>query len=465
MESRPEPPLQVENTEQLIQCVSENPLEWYHYIRNVQAYIAIGESEHATLRTELSRSQVQVQDLSRELSAQQAIIQYQKKSYREELEEITSKWIRAEAEKEKALAIGIPAVYTPASPPVSARVAEATIDPPKGTTSPAAATPSEFSRISERLPDPKEFDGTRTDLRRFVQQIHAKMTTNQDRFPTTQSRLTYVAGRLIGRAYELVLPKIRYGIPQFVDYTELLLDLESAFGDPDRIQNAQNKLYRLRQNNLDFSVFYAEFQRLALEGEMPNSGLTPLLTQAISRELQDMLLHNPAPSREYQTYARHLQELDNRYRQHQQQTVRPRHSTPSTGSYSAINGTTRASEKLTTTRVAVTTPVSGTRPAAVTVSATEPMDLSRQQPYTRYLGPSRKETGACFRCGSKEHRVRDCLHPDTRPEKLRSATRSPPASPRGSPARGRSPPSPRPSSPQSGISVKGVSLGSVATRL
>ena len=53
--------------------------------------------------------------------------------------------------------------------------------------------------------------------------------------------------------------------------------LERAFGDPDRAQNAQNKLFQLRQKNLDFSAYFLEFQRLALEGEMPESALTLLL--------------------------------------------------------------------------------------------------------------------------------------------------------------------------------------------
>ena len=111
------------------------------------------------------------------------------------------------------------------------------------------------------------------------------MNANADRFPLAINRMTYVAGRLTGSAYALMLPKIQYGIPQFVDYPLMLEYLEKAFGDPDRIQNAQNKLFHLRQRNLDFSAYFSEFQRLALEGEMPESALTPLLFQGISREL------------------------------------------------------------------------------------------------------------------------------------------------------------------------------------
>ena len=111
-----------------------------------------------------------------------------------------------------------------------------------------------------------------------------------------------------------MLPKIAYGLPQFPDYPDMLVYLEAAFGDPDRVQNAQNKLYQLKQRNSDFNTYFSEFQRLALEGEMPEEGLTPLLFQGISRELQDMLLHNPSPSRQFRAYAQHLQSLDNRYR-------------------------------------------------------------------------------------------------------------------------------------------------------
>ncbi|KAL2276408.1 hypothetical protein FJTKL_00922 [Diaporthe vaccinii] len=89
------------------------------------------------------------------------------------------------------------------------------------------------------------------------------------------ARSTYVARRLTKEAYELILPKTLYGVPQFVDYPDLLKYLEEAFGDPDRIQNSRNKLYQLRQRNQDFSAYFAEFQRLALEGEMLDTALSP----------------------------------------------------------------------------------------------------------------------------------------------------------------------------------------------
>jgi hypothetical protein len=64
------------------------------------------------------------------------------------------------------------------------------------------------------------------------------MTTNANRFPIVIARLIYIAGRLIGKAYELILPKIRFGVPEFLDYPKMLAYLENAFEDSDRVQNA-----------------------------------------------------------------------------------------------------------------------------------------------------------------------------------------------------------------------------------
>lgn len=92
--------------------------------------------------------------------------------------------------------------------------AERTPAPHLVTTPPPVAASAASSRLSEKLPDPDKFEGNRPDLRRFLQQIHAKMTANADRFPTATSRLTYVAGTIAGKTYDLILPRTVFGVPQ-----------------------------------------------------------------------------------------------------------------------------------------------------------------------------------------------------------------------------------------------------------
>jgi hypothetical protein len=94
-----------------------------------------------------------------------------------------------------------------------------------------------FSHLNEKIFDLKKFNGFRNNLRRFTQQIYGKITANADRFPTAIARLIYVTGRLTGKPYELILPKTRFGVPEFLNYPKMLAYLENAFGNPDRVQN------------------------------------------------------------------------------------------------------------------------------------------------------------------------------------------------------------------------------------
>jgi hypothetical protein len=446
---RPQPPTRPETPQELATSVAENTEAWLLYLRNTSQYME-------TLEEALQAERAHRQEVEAQLLGKEGVIQYQKEQLAADQKRITT----LEVEKSHLAVAAAPAVQTPptlpSAVPLPVAAAEAVADdtarPPAPPTPPRSGTAS----LSERIPDPKEFDGTRGDLRRFTQQIYGKLEANADRFPLAKQRMLYVAGRLTGKAYALMLPKIKYGIPQFIDYPQMLDYLEKAFGDPDRTQNAQNKLFQWKQKNMDFTVYLSEFQRLALEAEMPESALVPLLFQGVSRELQDMLLHSPAPSTEYHAYVSHLQTLDNRYRQHQLHVNRSRTAPPSKGAGSAP---------------APKGPPSQFPPAAANVSG-EPMDLSNQRTTTT---GGRRERNECFRCGSPNHRVRNCPHPDTRPVVQAHAGRLHPGSAapsapsehrRDSPPRGRrmspvySPPGYSRSSPQSSPSrsVNGVSL-------
>jgi hypothetical protein len=87
----------------------------------------------------------------------------------------------------------------------------------------------------KKIPNPKEFDDFRNNLRRFTQQIYGKITTNANQFSTAIARLIYVIGRLTGKPYELILPKIRFGISEFLNYPEMFAFLENAFKNLDRV--------------------------------------------------------------------------------------------------------------------------------------------------------------------------------------------------------------------------------------
>jgi len=205
---------------------------------------------------------------------------------------------------------------------------------------------------------------------------------------------------------------------QLPDYEDILNLLDRAFGDPNRVNNARNDLFRLRQTNKDFGTFFAEFQRLALEGEMSEDSLPTLLEQAINRELRGMLMHNEPPSRDYHPFAKFLQDLENR-RRHYESTVP---STPAARTYAAVIRPTTGTASPYPTPQVYSPALRTTAPVPARDPDVMDMSLTRQNVSPR-RGSTRKERGECFRCGAGEHRVRDCPHPDQRPGKQVGASR------------------------------------------
>lgn len=240
-----------------------------------------------------------VQDKNKQLSA---IIEFQKEQFKDLQQQV----ITAVLSKEKAPISTTTGLETPI-------LATST---PNAQDTPVTGTPlaSVNTALSERLPDPDKFVGERSDLRRFVSQIHEKMLVNGDRFPTPLARMSYVTSRLSGTPYAQILPYIKDGACCLPDYGDILDILERAYGDPNRVNTARTKLFRFKQANKEFSVFFAEFQRLGLEAEMTDESLATLLEQAVSKEIKGMLVHSPPPSRQYLALASHLQDLENRHR-------------------------------------------------------------------------------------------------------------------------------------------------------
>jgi hypothetical protein len=459
----PLPPFLPTNLEQFATHIVDHNQEWYEYCRGAYDYIrsataAATESSEGRAQSDLRLHALQqeVDHWKREAETQRIENQAVRKYQDELLQRLQEQLARANIERDQALQAAVPTVNTPVSPPTH-EPAKGPTGPTVGTPLSAAPPPSETSHLSERVPDTDKFEGNRKDLRRFTSQIYGKMNTNRDRFPTPQSRMTYVTSRLKGLPYDQILPYIHKGVCKLNDYEDILDILDRAFGDPNRVNNARNDLFRLRQTNKDFGTFFAEFQRLALEGEMPEETLPTLLEQAINRELRGMLMHNEPPSRKYHQFAAFLQDLENRHRHYET----PMATAPAVRTYAAA---TRPSASANPTPPRPADPpglprperTQGNVPPAQRVNP-DAMDLSS----TRRTQPdSRRERGECFRCGSTSHQVRDCPQPDNRLVRARSMTTdrryaSASPSPPPSPVRGRH--YARSPSPDNG-SGKGVSL-------
>ena len=264
---------------------------------------------------------------------------------------------------------------------------------------------------SMKLPDPDKFDGQRADLDRFLTQLRLKLQTNSDHFPTENARLGYAISRLDGVALKQVTPRLKEDKIEFDNLTDLFEFLQTAFGDPNRAATAKRELMALRQKNQDFSVFIAEFNRIAPDTGLDEASQKFALQQGLSSELQTLMIHHDEPA-SLKDYIKLLQHLDSRMRAASAQNLRrvPLSRAPSNSlTYSTLYAP--ASTHSHTSTAPATSP---TTPSLIapsdSISQYTPMDLSnaRRGPVPSEEKERRRRLGLCGYCGKAGHNQFTC---------------------------------------------------------
>ena len=133
-----------------------------------------------------------------------------------------------------------------------------------------------------KIPDPDKYDGDRETLPNFLLQLRLKAPT----LPDEQSRLRYAISLLKDRALSQIRPHVRSGRIELDNLEALISKLEAAFGDPDRTATAERKLMALKQNNRDFSTFFAEFSKYAADLEWNDIAKRSIMRSALCHELK-----------------------------------------------------------------------------------------------------------------------------------------------------------------------------------
>jgi hypothetical protein len=165
----------------------------------------------------------------------------------------------------------------------------------------AAAVPSvarETPSKTAKLPDPEKYNGPSiekdkdgVDLEDWLAKVRRKLRANQDHYYNEELRMGYVQNMVGGMAAKHLAPRLRVGTTSpFQNAEEMLTTLENAYGNPHKKQDAADAFRRLYQNSSTFHTFWAEFQRLAAETEMPESTQLEELGYRVSAELQHALL-------------------------------------------------------------------------------------------------------------------------------------------------------------------------------
>ena len=113
--------------------------------------------------------------------------------------------------------------------------------------------------------------------------LSLKMTLNTDWYSTETSWIVYVFSRMTGTAQSYISAKITAG--QYIDWCDIVQDLQNTFSDPDPEFLAQRKVITLCQANCSFAKFFTEFNQYTPRTDFNNKTLKYYLQCTVSEEL------------------------------------------------------------------------------------------------------------------------------------------------------------------------------------
>jgi hypothetical protein len=112
------------------------------------------------------------------------------------------------------------------------------------------------------------------------------------------------------------------------DIEALIKILAAAFGDPDEVGTASGELDHLTQGNREFSIYYAEFQRLMAILDYDSKAKKAALKQGLSKELQASLIYYTNEPKDFDKFIELCIKLDYRIRAHANLSHRPNNPHP-----------------------------------------------------------------------------------------------------------------------------------------
>ena len=139
----------------------------------------------------------------------------------------------------------------------------------------APTPPQQPEDQRQKFPDSPDFSGSDPPkLRCWITQLRIVIRHTPTSFPDKQSKMWYAFNRLRGIALSQILQHIRedreIGLDDLPAYIQLL---EAAFGVPNRVATAEQKMREIEQQNHEFSQYYAEFQVIAADLDWNPSAL------------------------------------------------------------------------------------------------------------------------------------------------------------------------------------------------
>jgi len=140
------------------------------------------------------------------------------------------------------------------------QVAHAPVHVPASIANPVPEAPKE-----PRVSLPEKFDGDRTKLRDFVNQVRLVFRLQPHRYATEETQVGLIGSLLTGTALSWFSSLLEKDSPLLANLDQLLEEFRRTFGERDRALIATTKLRTLQQQSRPASAYVAKFQQLTCD--------------------------------------------------------------------------------------------------------------------------------------------------------------------------------------------------------
>ncbi|KAF7906923.1 hypothetical protein EAE99_002322 [Botrytis elliptica] len=175
---------------------------------------------------------------------------------------------------------------------------------------PVSHTPS---RPKPSLPDPEKFSGSSQKFDTWLPSIRAKLQVDGAAIGDSTAQFYYVYLNLESHVQAMVLPQLSsldQNVP--LDHTTILDQLTRVYNNPNKVQEAEDRLFNLKQGTDSLHAYIAKFERTLYEAKgqnWPDSNKISTFRNGLNTTLRNRLSQQLSLPRSYPDFVQVMQQL------------------------------------------------------------------------------------------------------------------------------------------------------------
>jgi hypothetical protein len=171
------------------------------------------------------------------------------------------------------------------------------------------------ARPKASLPDPEKFNGQAYKLDTWLPSIRAKLQVDSQAIGDAIAQFYYIYLNLDSNVQAMVLPQLSQADETSYDYHTILDQLIRVYDNPNKVQEAENKLYVLKQGTDSLHIYTTKFERVLYEArgqDWPDINKISAFRNGLNSTLRNRLAQQLNLLNKYSDFVRIVQQLASR---------------------------------------------------------------------------------------------------------------------------------------------------------